>query len=149
MHEKTADLWDLHGIGAWVAITTNGFVKKNGEAVMGRGVAREAAQCFEWLQAQLGDRIRDAGNHVHKFSTIRLFTFPVKHHWHDPADPDLIVRSAKELAAWIRDPGAGPSTPRVYLVRPGCGNGQLRWEDVKPLIAPIFDDRVVIVERAR
>ncbi len=36
---------------------------------------------------------------------------------------------------------------KVYLVRPGCGNGQLKWEDVKPLIAPILDDRFIVVER--
>ena len=36
---------------------------------------------------------------------------------------------------------------KVYMARPGCGNGQLKWEDVKPLIAPILDDRFIVVER--
>jgi hypothetical protein len=147
MIEAEGDLWDFHAIGAWVAITTNGFVKKNGEAVMGRGVAKEAAQRFPWLPAQLGERTLSAGNHVQIFSHIRLFTFPVKHHWHEPADPDLIVQSARELRGFLDDPGVLRLPKRVYLVRPGCGNGQLRWEDVRPLIAPILDDRFIVVER--
>ncbi len=147
MREVEGDLWDFHGIGAWVAITTNGAVRKDGGCVMGRGVAKEAAQRFPWLPTQLGERIRDAGNRVHRFSPIRLFTFPVKHHWREPADLVLIEQSARELLGFIEDPGIAPAVQRIYMVRPGCGNGQLQWEAVKPRIASILDDRFIIVER--
>ncbi len=147
MLEAEGDLWDFHTIGAWVAITTNGAVRKDGCCVMGRGVAKEAARRFPWLPTQLGERIIAAGNHVHRFSHVRLFTFPVKHHWHEPADPDLIEQSARELASFVQDPGILAPVKRVYLVRPGCGNGRLKWEDVKPLIAPLLDDRFIVVER--
>jgi len=34
------DIWNLHKVG-WIIIPTNGFVKKNGENVMGRGLAKQ------------------------------------------------------------------------------------------------------------
>ncbi len=46
MKEDFGDLWDFDGI---IAITTNGFVKKDGSCVMGRGCAKEAALRFGWL----------------------------------------------------------------------------------------------------
>src|SRR5216683_7097887 len=65
------------------------------------------------------------------------FSFPVKQPWIEPADPDPIQQSARQLwyAFWKMH------LDKVYMARPGCGNGQLKWEDVKPLIAPILDDR--------
>jgi len=58
MIETTGDLWEAHDLGHWVAITTNGIVNAKGQCVMGRGVARQAAQRFTWLPTHLGDRIR-------------------------------------------------------------------------------------------
>lgn len=46
------------------AITTNGFVKSNGEAVMGRGCAKMAATKFKDLPHELGTWISCNGNHV-------------------------------------------------------------------------------------
>ena len=43
-------------------ITTNGFVKKNGEAVMGRGCAKEACERYPGLAKQLGEKIIKKGN---------------------------------------------------------------------------------------
>jgi len=33
----------------------------------------------------------------------------------------------------------------VVLPRPGCGNGQLDWSDVHPVIAPILPDSVHVI----
>ena len=43
MIETSGNLWHFHTQGRWVVTTTNGSVRKDGCAVMGRGVAREAA----------------------------------------------------------------------------------------------------------
>jgi hypothetical protein len=48
-----------------ICITTNGFVKKNREAVMGRGVAKQAASRWKGLAWSLGAILERSGNNVH------------------------------------------------------------------------------------
>jgi len=132
MMEVFGDLWEFDGI---VAITTNGFLKKDGSCVMGRGCARQAALRFGWLPRKLGAAISKHGNHVFHFPEYRLITFPVKHVWWEPADLKLIERSARELLGIIAEAKIGEP---VYLPRPGCGNGKLKWEDVKKILSPIL-----------
>ena len=43
MKEVFGDLWEFDGT---IAITTNGFLKRDGTCVMGRGCARQAAVRF-------------------------------------------------------------------------------------------------------
>jgi hypothetical protein len=96
--------------------------------------------------------LNNKGNHVHDLgwysseneSVYRIVSFPVKHRWQDAADLELIKRSALELVelvdrnAWAR---------KIKLPRPGCGNGRLRWSDVKPVLEPLLDDRFVVVHK--
>jgi hypothetical protein len=76
-----------------------------------------------------------------------LITFPVKRNWWEVADLALIERSARELLKIIevkRIRGA------IYLPRPGCGNGRLKWEDVKKIFLPILkSDQFHIVTYSR
>lgn len=142
MIETKGDIWEYHHRQQWVAITTNGFVKSNGHAVMGRGTARQAMEKFPLLPAFLGARIKTSGNHVHCLSRFRLFAFPVKHHWAQDADLELIRRSTKELAQVVTELGV----LKVFMPRPGCGNGRLDWNKVRPILFKHFDDRFVIVK---
>lgn len=152
MIEITGNLWDVECAAR--CITTNGFVKRNGAAVMGRGCAREARDRIPGLDLRLGNAITKAGNHVHRFAMPDdepyLFSFPVKHHWKERADVALIERSAQELVAMVNVLGdthhfyPGPEYP-VVIPRPGCGNGQLNWVDVKPILEDHLDDRFAII----
>ena len=63
MREITGNIWDFYAQGKWIVITTNGNTKSNGEAIMGRGVALEAAQRLPELPQMLGQRLRAGGNH--------------------------------------------------------------------------------------
>jgi hypothetical protein len=149
MLEVYGSLW-TYPAGVRV-ITTNGFVKRNGEAVMGRGCALEAAKKWAGLPSMLGDVLSMRGNHVSSLGKINggdewLFSFPVKHNWWEKADLALIERSAHELAGEI--PMHVDDTVVVVLPRPGCGNGQLNWTDVKPMIADILDDRFHVITHA-
>lgn len=131
-------------------ITTNGMVKRDGTCVMGRGCAREAAKKWPGLPRIIGARIKESGNDVFlwteylsgKEPTVvnQLLIFPVKHKWMEPADPNLISMSAASLAVFAAQ---RPST--IFLLpRPGCGNGQLDWKDVKPLLEFLPDNVLVI-----
>lgn len=136
MIERRGNLWTYPA--DWRVITTNGYVRKDGCAVMGRGCAYEAAQKFIMLPSQLGRKLRKQGNHVHLFPDIRIITFPVKHAWDQDADLALIERSVRELLQ-VLDP-----KQRYVMPRPGCGNGRLGWNTVRPLLEPLPHNVTVI-----
>lgn len=170
MREKTQDLWEANV----VCITTNGFVKANGECVMGRGCAKQAATRYPELPAQLGSLIRKYGNRVFNLSIKsdgkRILSFPVKpvsvvfngknavKHmrsrfrmgdtvpgWAAVADLAIIEESAKQLLALANK----LNLDEVFLPRPGCGAGELSWTAVKPVLEKYLDDRFVVVHQDR
>ena len=146
MREVTGNLWTYPADVR--VITTNGTVKKNGECVMGRGCALEAKRKFPWLPKMLGADITAWGNKPHNYKhshamDFYLWTFPVKHNWYERADLDLIKRSAQYFADYFSHPELDESV--IVMPRPGCGNGGLRWEDVRPVLEPILDDRFHII----
>jgi hypothetical protein len=155
MREATGNLWDLVGPRDGLVITTNGDVNKDGRAVMGRGIALEARAKFKGIDRMLAAQIARYGNHVWSLARSQavdytLFFFPVKHHWYDEADPELIIRSAYEIVDLVeRERRMVPNEMEtVWMPRPGCGNGRLDWADVKPMLEPILDDRFVAVTHA-
>ncbi len=136
MIEATGNLWEYPA--TWRIITTNGIVRCDGCAVMGRGCAREATKRYPALARHLGDRLTRNGNHVTAFPIMALMTFPVKHHWREVADLDLIARSVQELSQLLRQ-------DQTYVMpRPGCGNGQRLWEEVRPLLVSLPDTVTII-----
>ena len=146
MQEIVGDIWRYHRGGHYIVITTNGMCNSLARAVMGRGIAYQAAQYYKHLPEKLGAALLRNGNHVYIFPKERILTMPVKHHWAEPADPDLIRISALELAHAVKvKPLKGEK--EIYMVRPGCGNGKLKWPDVQAIIAPLLDDRFIVVER--
>jgi O-acetyl-ADP-ribose deacetylase (regulator of RNase III) len=128
-----------------IVIPTNGDVNRHGEAVMGRGLALQAARRYPLLPKVLAHLMRELGNHVLDAYRPRslpiIVTFPVKHHWHHVAQLDLIERSAKELVALADH----HEYRRVALPRVGCGNGQLDWKDVRPILERHLDDRFTVI----
>jgi hypothetical protein len=127
-------------------ITTNGYVRKDGAAVMGRGVALQCKTIFPGIEFNLGAMIAAGGNVVHRFgepprTTHPLYSFPVKVNWNEKARLELIELSAIQLAAMPFSPDS-----TVVLPRPGCGNGELKWEQVKPVIEGILDDRFHVID---
>jgi len=142
MREIQGDIWDYHGTGAYIVITTNGSTTHDGLAVMGRGVALQAAMRFPQLRHQLGSLIKLYGNYVFIFSPWKIITLPVKNDWKEDADLHLIRRSINELYTITRAINISP----IYMVRPGCGNGRLKWQDVQPILKSL-EDRFVVVER--
>ena len=112
---------------------------------MGRGCAREAKAKVPGIERHFVKLLRAHGNRVMRLARLGdgsvLASFPVKHHWHEEADPRLIRRSAHQLVDLADKWGYS----RLLIPRPGCGNGSLSWEDVRPIIEPILDDRFSVV----
>ncbi len=165
MKELTGNLFNYIGLADAICITTNGFVKSNGECVMGKGCAKTVTELFPGIAKVLGDSIKSDGNVVipllSKKGTV-ICTFPVKsvselftgsnavkhmHYrfkigdrvpgWACIADPKLIEKSAIQLVE-LADKSEWKS---IILPRPGCGAGELSWSDIKPVLDKHFDDR--------
>ena len=154
MKQLQGDIWEQE-VDA-ICITTNGTLKCDGCAVMGAGVAKQAAQRFPQIPSLLGEHIKQIGNHVNVLNFLTrpseqeckcpkytyLVAFPVKHNWFEKADPALIEKSCQELVDITTKAG----WENVILPRPGCDNGKLDWKDVEPICAKYFDDRFTIVD---
>lgn len=129
-----------------LCITTNGFVKKNGECVMGRGCAKQIANSYPEMPLLLGKKIKQNGNIVQPIcdlgDNIVVVAFPVKHNWWEEADTQLIQKSCIQLMTLTKD-----KNMEILLPRPGCGNGKLKWEEVKILIENVLDNKVTIMHK--
>jgi len=137
MQEITGELFDQPGV---LCITTNGFIKKDGSCVMGRGCARQAKELYSGIEYELGRLIRENGNHVQVIQD-GIVAFPVKHNWWEEADLELIEQSCEELVDLADTHG----WDRVTLPRPGCGNGKLDWDVVKLIVSEYLDDRFYVI----
>lgn len=160
MIEVYGDLWTYgDGVDARV-ITTNGYIKANGRAVMGRGCAREARDRFPALDLWLGGCLLQHGNRCFRTRIADdsgewdLVTFPVKPEfgrggvpgWGAPADLDLIRESVYQLVEMANK----FEWKRVLMPRPGCGNGGLDWDVVRTMLlgTGMLDDRFEVISYA-
>lgn len=143
MKTATGNIW--YTSAEALVIPTNGDVNRHGEAVMGRGLALQAARRYPLLPKVLAMLMREHGNHVFDLYRPRhqplIVSFPVKHHWHHMAQLDLIERSTIELVQMADH----HEYRQVALPRVGCGNGALNWNEVKPILEHYLDDRFVLV----
>lgn len=136
--DHPVDLWD------WVppeapflrAITTNGTLRKNGQLVMGRGTAQQAASRYPDLPRRVGDHVAKNGNSVLVCPDLGLMTFPTKQDWRDRSDLTLIQQSAQQLRAVLESPGCPWRS--VVLPKPGCGFGWTSWDKVQPVLEPLL-----------
>lgn len=174
MKEIRGNLWDhLNQVDA-LCVTTNGFVKKNGQAVMGRGCALEAKNRWPVIAGILGRNIKAKGNVPHMLareSDTDVWSFPVKgsgmrvweqveviryavphmhHRLQAPCTiPGWALKADLQLIAksarYMVDLGNKGYFDECIIPRPGCGAGGLSWRDVQPVLAEILDDRFSII----
>lgn len=140
MLEVAGDIWDYVGRGIIIAITTNGSLTRDGRAVIGRGISKQASLRYPGLAVKLGKLLLEQGNHVFDLG-CGVVSFPVEETaWAQP-DLRLIARSAAELRTLLDHSG----WERIVVPRPGCGGGGLAWKDVQPLLIPWFDGRFTVI----
>ena len=131
-----------------LCITTNGDLNKNGECIMGKGVALQFKNLFPDLPKRIGNFIQQYGNRVfnlglfnYKGIPIRIMTFPTKHHWKEESDINLIRKSCEEIIQ-VCDKY---NCDTIFLPAPGIGSGKLNYKTtVEPVISLILDSRFYI-----
>jgi hypothetical protein len=137
------------GTNEAICITTNGMIKNNGNAVMGKGIALTADNYFH-ISKKLGEYLNKYGNRAFDMGFYSAFsqephhvlTFPTKHDWRYNSDINLIKTSAEQI---VRICDARNIT-KCYLPPVGCANGHLDYEKtVKPVLSNILDDRFIVI----
>lgn len=146
MREERGDLFEYPCDALVVPI--NWRTNRNGDAIMGAGVALAAKKRWPHLQRVLGDQIRRSPDAPHvpiyAMGDYWMVCLPTKHDWRDPSDVKLIEAGVTALI----DQAGGFGWRTIVLPRLGCGLGQLDWEvQVRPLLADLLDDRFVVVNR--
>ena len=155
-----------------LVITTNGFVKKDGSCVMGRGIAKQIANMFPRVPKILGERILRHGNKVHHLTeSPTLISFPVKATseiydgtnavahmvknlklgdkvpgWACKARIDIIEKSLQEIVELADN---NPHWKRILIPKVGCGAGELDFKVIKPLMEQYLDDRFICCDFRR
>lgn len=140
------DFWEIYELRAadhMFVIPVNGTIKKNGDAVMGRGLALDVARRYPFLPTTFGHMLKQRPNVVREFKSHQLLLFPVKYRWQDDADLGLIASSCRQISLlskfW--------KYKMIYLPHVGCGNGGLHWETlVKPVVERHMSVPYVIIQ---
>jgi len=169
MHIVKYDIFDAIGKVDIACITTNGFINKRGECVMGKGCAKQASDRYPGMAQRLADKIRSGGNIPYQIGAsggTLIYSFPVKPisgifdggnsvsymrnnysvgdtvpGWACKADLKLIRNSALHLAEIVNE----SNVKKIAIPMPGCGAGELGWDDVSDVVSDIFDDRFYIL----
>lgn len=155
-----------------ICITTNGFVKKDNRAVMGRGVANVAKNIYPNIDLTLGTLIKKGGNVPQLIEKDNrgfwVVSFPVK------PDKAKVARDKSNIVDHMKNVSEpGQSVPGwmsvadigiiekssiilseiatiqgwncIILPMPGCLNGQLSWSVVKPIMQQHLDNRFIVI----
>ena len=125
-------------------ITTNNVIKSNGELVMGKGIAAEAAAIWPWLPKHAADMLyaRTRPHDDYHFLLLGpVALLQTKRDWKDKSDLALIHNGLLDLKDFCSHfPKVG-----VYMPCPGIGNGGLSIDEVKPLLEEILSSERVSV----
>jgi len=147
-----------------ICITTNGQYTRQGIAAMGGGCAGICARHWPETAQRLGRLLKTFGKNIpfvigaldanldhippnqemikNKKYKCLIFSFPTMGHLGEPASLDLI----KQSTLLIKDFADNFKLMGVVIPRPGCGIGGLDYyQDVRPVLNSILDDRFTIV----
>lgn len=142
------DIWNYHP-NHWIVIPTNLGWKPDGSAVMGAGLAKDAADRYPELARWYGAKNRHRDSHqplVDLYHPKKLIMLPTKRlnyakpflSWKFNSDVELIEQSLKSLVIEVEKFG-GCGIDEVYLSPPGCGNGNLEWGDVRQMLFDVLN----------
>jgi hypothetical protein len=129
------NIWAYAGLeNTRICIPINCTVKRNGENVMGKGMALEAKRRYPGIAVAIGRMLNLIGRTPGTIPPLPfLMTFPTKYNWWDKtANFDLIRMGFRTINTFARQ----LPNMQFYLPRVGCGKGtgNLLWiETIEPL----------------
>ncbi|MCV0439707.1 MAG: hypothetical protein K5880_13860 [Hydrogenophaga sp.] len=142
----TGDIWNLATeLDAWVVVPTNTCVRQDNKAVMGAGMAKDAADRYPGLAENLGVHIGKFDSRLYVSNPV--ICLPTKHNWRNPSKIEFVEQGCYELLDLARILSSVGDARPILLPQLGCGLGGLNWErQVRPLVDSILEgDRFVLV----
>lgn len=137
-------MWNAFDKTDAFCITTNSYIRNDGEVVMGRGIAKQAKELFDDLPLALGKKIEKTCGHLGTYGVMpsnrseidQMVAFQVKTHFKNDADLSLIEQSTKSLGQIAHK----YSERRFDLNFPGIGNGGRSQDEVMPIVEQLPDN---------
>lgn len=127
------DIWKDFDKLDYVCITTNALLNRQGQLIMGKGNALQAARRDRNLATVLGNQLKEkraVGQFYGLLAYGKYIAFQTKYDWRDNSPIELITRSVEKLTKL-----ANKYPDRTFgLPYPGVNNGNLSKNDVYPLI---------------
>lgn len=140
------DFWDVYDIrsdGHMFVIPVNGSTNQQNDAVMGRGLAFDAARRYPFLRTEFGKLLKQQQHVVRVLEDKQFLLFPVKYKWHETANVELIASSCRQISLLAKF----WKYRVLYLPHVGCGNGGLDWKtDVRPVIEQYLTVPYVVIQ---
>ncbi len=147
-------LWQDPGNPGMLVVTTNNFVTRSGNLVMGTGAAKEAADRIPGIEKECGNAVLENGSR-YGFLEVRpprpeegergkrgFGIFQTKNDPQKPSDLSLIKNSVEKLNEYAR---SHPDV-QIRMNYPGIGYGRLKRKDVEPLLM-VLPENVTICYR--
>lgn len=145
MRFQYGNMWDVFGETDLFCITTNSFIKSNGNLVMGAGIAKAAVEQIPGIANFFGASVLSSCGHLGSYGLLlwkrrprgailrglpdeqSVAAFQVKWDFSKPANYILIEHSVFQLAKLARK----YPLSRFDLNYPGVGNGKLDRRKVR------------------
>lgn len=107
----------------------------NTVGVMGKGIAlsfkKRYPEMFERYKSVCEEGLLTTGKLMLFYETdYWVLLFPTKEHWRNPSRLEYIEAGLKKFVETYAEKGI----TSIAFPRLGCGNGELNWDDVKPIM---------------
>lgn len=107
----------------------------NTVGVMGKGLALEFKQrypdIFKWYKQMCDKHLFTIGKlMLCRAADYWVLLFPTKENWRNPSKIEYIEAGLKKFADTYADKGISS----IAFPKLGCGNGELSWDDVRPVM---------------
>ena len=149
MQYRSGDIWDLaKGCQGIVVVPTNTTIRKDGKAVMGAGMAKDAAERFPALSQKLATHINRW--HERLYVDQDVICLPTKRDWQQPSTIELVEQGCRELVELDRLFTMCSYKRLILLPKLGCGLGSLNWErQVRPVVDALLEsERFILVSKS-
>lgn len=126
------NMWDAYDRASLMLVTTNSYIARKGNLVMGAGAARQARDKFPGIDYAYGEHITKKFGQLALYGVVtpgevglknKVGIFQVKMHYKEDADPVVIATSAATLTLLLRSRSEYGRS--LHMNFPGIGYGNM------------------------